>query len=70
MIFFDAMIKYILCNRKTNLVVIESSIRGRKLNIVFMKQSYFAAPKKFRRTSTHYFINKSSKQTRASRNHI
>ena len=43
---------------KLNLIVTEVFIKGRKLNIsiVFITQSYFAAPKNIRLNSTHYFI--------------
>ena len=43
---------------KLNLIVTEVFIKGRKLNIsiVFITQSYFAAPKNIKLNSTHYFI--------------
>ena len=43
---------------KLNLIVTEVFIKGRKLNIsiVFITQSYFAAPKNIELNSTHYFI--------------
>ena len=46
--------------KKLNPIVTESFIRGRKLNIslVFIKQSYFALPKRIRLNSTHYFLMK------------
>ena len=49
-----------LCNKKLNLIVTELFIRGRKLNIslVFITQSYFAAPKNIKLNSTRYFIMK------------
>ena len=49
-----------LSNKKLNRIVTELFIRGRKLNIslVFIIQSYFAAPKNIRLNSTHYFIMK------------
>ena len=49
-----------LKNKKRNPVVTELSIRGRKLNIslVFIKQSYFAAPKDIRLNFTYYVIVK------------
>ena len=33
-------------------------LRGRKLNIVFISQSYFKVPKTIRLNATHYFIMK------------
>ena len=41
------MIANMLSNKKLNPIVIEIFLRGRKVNIpfVFIKQSYFAAPK-------------------------
>ena len=55
---FDNMIADILNNKKINPTVTELFIRGRKLNIsvVFIKSSYFAAPKSIRLNSTHHFI--------------
>ena len=49
-----------LKNKKRNPMVTELSIRGRKLNIslVFIKQSYFAAPKDIRLNFTYYVIVK------------
>ena len=49
-----------LSNKKLQPIVTEFFITGRKLNIsiVFIKQSYFAAPKNIRLDSTHYFIMK------------
>ena len=46
--------------KKLNPIVTELFIRGRKLNIsvVFIKQSYFALPKRTRLNSTHYFLMK------------
>ena len=54
------MIADMLSNKKLNPIVTELFIRGRKLNIslVFITQSYFVMPKKFRLNSTHYFIMK------------
>ena len=56
MIAFNDM----LSNKKLQPIVTEFFITGRKLNIsiVFIKQSYFAAPKNIRLDSTHYFIMK------------
>ena len=47
-------------NRKLNPIVTGLFIRGRKLNIslVFITQSYFAAPKDIRLNCTHNFIMK------------
>ena len=48
LIVFDEMVADILSNKQLNPLVTELFIRGRKLNIslVFIKQSYFATPKK------------------------
>ena len=48
-IVFDDMIAEMLNNKKVNPIVTELFIRGRKLNIslVFIRQSYFAVPKKY-----------------------
>ena len=56
----DDMIADIFSNKKFNLIVIESFIRGRKLNIsfAFITQSYFAVSKNIILNSTHYFILK------------
>ena len=60
LIVFDGMIADMLTNKKLNPAVTELFIRGRKLNIclVFIRQSYFAMPKKIRLNSTHYFTMK------------
>ena len=57
LIIFDDMIAVILINKKLSPIVTELFIRGRKLNIslVFVMQSYFAAPKNIRLNFTHYF---------------
>ena len=70
LIIFDDMIADVLSNKKLNPIVTELFIRGRKLNIslVFITQSYFAAPKNIRLNSTFY--HKNSKQTTASTNCI
>ena len=49
-----------ISNKKRNPILTELFIRGRKLNtsLVFITQSYFAAPKNIRLNSTHYFIMK------------
>ena len=54
------MIGDMLCNKKLNLIVTELFIKGRKLNIslVFITQSYFAAPKNIKLNATRYFIMK------------
>ena len=60
LIVFDDMIADMLSNKKLNQIVTELFIRGRKLNIslVFITQSYFAAPKNIRLNSTHCFVTK------------
>ena len=60
LIVFDDMIADMLSNKRLNLIVTESFIRSRKLNIsiVFITQSYFAVPKNIRLSSTYYFIMK------------
>ena len=47
LIVFDDMVGDMLRNKQLNLIVIESFIRRKKLNIspVFIKQYYFAIPK-------------------------
>ena len=45
-------------NKKLNLIVTELFIRGRKLSIFFITQSYFKVPKDVRLNSTHFFIMK------------
>ena len=59
-IIFDDMIPDRRSNKKLNPVVIELFIRGRKLKIslVYITQSYFAVPKKYRLNSAYYFIMK------------
>ena len=54
------MITDMLNNKRLNPVVAKLFIKGRELNIslVFITQSYFAVPKNFRLSSTHYFIMK------------
>ena len=54
LIVLDNMIADMLSNKKLNPIVTELFIRGRKLNIslVFITQSYFAAPKTVRLNST------------------
>ena len=54
LIVLDDMVADMLSNKKLNPIVTELFIRGRKLNIslVFITQSYFAAPKTVRLNST------------------
>ena len=54
LIVFDEMIADMLSNKKLNPIVIKYFIRGRNENIssLFIAQSYFAVPKKFRRNFT------------------
>ena len=49
-----------ISNKKRNPILAELFIRGRKLNtsLVFITQSYFAAPKNIRLNLTHYFVMK------------
>ena len=60
LIVFDDMIPDMLSNKKLNPIVNKLLIRGRKLNIplVFITQSYFAAPKNIRLNSTQYLLSK------------
>ena len=60
MITFDDIIAYMLSNKKLSPIETELFIRERKSNIsmVFITQSYFAAPKNIRVNSTHYFVMK------------
>ena len=44
--------------KKLNPIVTELFIRGRKVSIVFITQSYFKVPKDARLNSTHFFIMK------------
>ena len=58
---FDKMIADMINNKKrTNSVVTELFIRGRKSNIslAFITQSYFKVPKVVRLNSTYFFIIK------------
>ena len=54
------MIADMINNKKSNPIVIELFIRGRKLNIsiAFITQSSFQVPKDVRLNSTHFFIMK------------
>ena len=54
------MIADMINNKKLNPIVTELFIRDRKLNIVFITQSYFRVPKEVRLNSTHFFIMKIS----------
>ena len=49
-----------ISNKKSNSIVTELFIRGRKLNIflVFITQLYFKVPKDVRLNTTHFFIMK------------
>ena len=60
MIVFDDMIADMLSNKRLNPIVTELFIRGRKLKffLVFIKQSYFAAPKNIRLNPRHCFLPK------------
>ena len=60
LIAFGDMITDMINNNKSNLIVTELFIRGRKLNIsiAFIRQSYFKVPKDVILNSTHFFIMK------------
>ena len=60
LIVFDDIIADTIHSKKLNLIVTESFIRGRKLNIsyVFITQSYFKVPKDVRLNTSHFFITK------------
>ena len=45
-------------NKRLNQIVTELFIRGRKLNISLITQSYFKVPKDVRLNSTHFLIMK------------
>ena len=55
---FHEMIAGVINDKKINPIVTELFIRGRKLNIVFITQSYFKVPKEVRLNTTHFFIMK------------
>ena len=55
---FHEMIAGMINDKKINPIVTELFIRGRKLNIVFITQSYFKVPKEVRLNTTHFFIMK------------
>ena len=58
------MISHMLSNKKLSLIVTKLFIRRRKLKIylVFIAQSYFAAPKNITLNSMHYFVMKIPKK--------
>ena len=60
LVIFDDTIADMISNKKRNPILAELFIRGRKLNtsLVFITQSYFAAPKNIRLNLTHYFVMK------------
>ena len=60
LIVFDDMIADMDHNKKSNSIVTELFISGRKLNIylVFISQPYFKAPKDVRLNTTRFFIAK------------
>ena len=58
LIVFDGTITNMLSNKKLNPIVSELFIRKITIYLVFIKQSYFAAPKNIRLNSRHYFIMK------------
>ena len=55
-------------NKKLSPIVTELFLRGRKLLIVFISQSYFKVPKTIRLNATHDFIIKIPKKKRTSTN--
>ena len=60
LIMFGNMIAHIMTNKKFQPIMKELFIRCRKLNIllIFIRQSYFSAPKEVRLNSTHNLIVK------------
>ena len=60
LIVFDDMLAGMIHNKKSDSVVTELFIRGRKLNIylVFITKSYFKVPKDVRLSTTQFFIAK------------
>ena len=60
LIVFDDMIADMINNKKSNSIVTELFIKGRKLNnsLVFITKSYFKVPKDVRLNTTHFFIMK------------
>ena len=59
-IAFDDMIANMLSDKICNLIVTETFVRVRKLNIyfVFITQSYFVVPRIVRLNSTNYLVMK------------
>ena len=57
-IVFDDIIYDMIHNKKLNSIVTELFIRGRKLNISVITQSYFKVPKDVRLNITHFCIAK------------
>ena len=58
LIVFDDMIADIMTNKRFQAIIKELFIRCRKLNIVFVTQSYFSVPKDVRLNSAHYLVIK------------
>ena len=58
LINFDDMVADMLSNKKNNAIVTKLFVRGRKLNIIFIFQSYFAVTKNIKLSSKYYFIMK------------
>ena len=60
LIVFDDMIPDMIHNKKSNSIVTELFIRGRKLNIslVYITRSYFEVSKDVDLNTSHYFIAK------------
>ena len=58
LINFDDMVADMFSNKKNNAIVTKLFVRGRKLNIIFIFQSYFAVTKNIKLSSKYYFIMK------------
>ena len=58
LIVVDDIIDDMLNNEKLNPIVTELFIKGKKLNLVFITQSYFLESINIRLNSTHCFIMK------------
>ena len=58
LIVFDNITADMEFHKKLSQKVTEFFLRGRKLNISLVSQSYFKIPKTVRRNATHYFIVK------------
>ena len=60
LIVFDDTIADMINNKKSNSIITELFIRGKRLNIslVFITPSYFKVPKDVRLNSIHFFIVK------------